>query len=116
MKDRCLREVKRFLEFYKTLNNSSALMVLYSFQMMRKASGGRLVGSWDQIVGLLTLADVKLEDNGEVRIREVIKHPNSLCPLCTPITKNNTQSGWTRWKRKGLMCKLEHWVFYWSHV
>ena len=64
MKDRCLREVKRFLEFYKTLNNRSALIVLYSFQMMGKASRGRMVGSWDQIMGLLTLADVKVEDNG----------------------------------------------------
>ena len=112
MKDRCLREVKRFLEFYKVLKDRSAPIVLYAFRIVEKALGGRMVGSWDQIMGLLTLADVKLEDNWEVSIREVMKHPNSLCPLCTPITKNNTQSGWTRWERKGLMYKLEHWVFY----
>ena len=64
MKEGCLRVMKRFLEFYKTLNNRSALMVLYSFQMMGKALGGRIVGSWDQIMRLLTLADVKVEDNG----------------------------------------------------
>ena len=41
MKEGCLREVERLLEFYKTLKDRLALIVLYAFRIVGKGFRGK---------------------------------------------------------------------------
>ena len=79
---RMASELGKFMKFAKVCKagNPSDTVVLYAFSRVGRTSGNRISTVSAQIVRMLSIAGFELDKNVMVRVREIMKYANLICP------------------------------------